>query len=154
MNALERRQEEIESLCLEFPRIFKGSPPRGGFFTRRGWDDVVRTLFRDLDLLLDDRQAAIFRFEQIKEKFGGLRVYYSIAGSSELVIDILSEHGRASARIPPRSPDDFPSQAVDDAISRAVDAAARTCDSCGRPGKLADRQGWLRVCCEDCASKK
>jgi hypothetical protein len=154
MNALERRQNEIESFCLEFPRIFKGSPPRVGFFTPRGWDDVLRTLFRDLDLLLDDRHAAIFRFEQIKEKFGGLRVYYSIAGSSELVIDILSEHGRASARTPPKSPKDFPSQAVDDAIARATDAAAHTCESCGRPGKLVDRRGWLRVCCEDCASQK
>lgn len=64
------------------------------------------------------------RVRQIKEKFGTLRVYTEGA---------LSE-------------------AHANAIETAREAAARTCESCGDPGKLQTVRGWYATLCEPCAA--
>ena len=66
---------------------------------------------------LDARQIC---FAQIKEKFGGLRVYM-----------------------------DCSTAGIDSAISEAVSRAATTCEKCGKPGTLRQQYG-VRTYCDDC----
>jgi hypothetical protein len=63
-----------------------------------------------------------FKIVQIKEKFGGLRVYYE--GGADPFIDGL--------------------------ISMAEAVCWRTCYFCAKPGKVCSRNYWLCVACPDC----
>lgn len=63
---------------------------------------------------------------QLKEKFGGLRIYLD-SGFSD---------------------------ATDAIIREAEDVAIRTCEECGRPGSprtpIGSRYGWIRTLCDTC----
>jgi hypothetical protein len=58
---------------------------------------------------------------QIKEKFGGLRIYVH-AG-------------------------DF--DAIDDIVRTAERQCAITCETCGKPGSLRNLNGWLKTACNE-----
>lgn len=63
-------------------------------------------------------------FDQIKEKFGGLRVYFS--GGDEYVRGV---------------------------VSMAESVSYRVCEVCGNKGK-ANKGGWIMVLCEECDKKR
>ena len=63
--------------------------------------------------------------EQIKEKFGGLRVYIGY-GSPQVF-------GR---------------------IEAAELESLRTCENCGEPGKLRKELDWLKTYCDRCAEER
>jgi hypothetical protein len=65
-----------------------------------------------------------FRFTQIKEKFGGLTVYYY--GGDEYTRGLIGMAGCWSYK---------------------------TCERCGEKG-TADRKGWIKVLCEKCKENK
>ena len=66
-----------------------------------------------------DRQVAWPFATQIKEKFGGLRVYMSQRSTE-----------------------------MNKSIDFAVNRARVTCDVCGEPGTFRDTTGWLRTRCD------
>jgi hypothetical protein len=108
-------------------------------------------LFFKIDQMLDDQQAALFRVDQVKEKFGGLRVYYAVGDSSELVLDLISPQGVARFRKPPEEGrSGFPE--IDKLIADAVALAHATCERCGEPGPLRPSR-WTRVLCNSCAER-
>lgn len=74
-----------------------------------------------------------FKFEQIKEKFGGLRVYYALTD-----IDRDKVHEIHACL-----------DALTDLIQRI---SLTTCEITGAPGKLYTK-GWHRVLCEEEALK-
>ena len=88
-----------------------------------GWLGIVRTLAVQL--------PAKDYISQIKEKFGGLRVYYHIRD----VVD-------------PTLPVDV-TIAWEAAIRQAEKAASKTCEDCGKPGTMISPGGWLRISCEE-----
>lgn len=63
---------------------------------------------------------------QIKEKFGGLRIY--TAGG------------------------DF--DAIDTIVRDAEQKAAVMCETCGQPGKIRTERYWLKTLCEKCNNEK
>lgn len=65
-----------------------------------------------------------FRFTQIKEKFGGLRIYYY--GGNEYIRGL---------------------------IGMAESWSYHTCEKCGQKGK-PDKRGWIMTLCESCGEKK
>ena len=82
-----------------------------------GWHGILDRLFEKLG---DDGVAAI---GQVKEKFGGLRVYFKASTD-------------ASAQA---------------AVDEAELEAERTCEFCGRVGKAATtKYGWVKTMCEEC----
>lgn len=64
------------------------------------------------------------QFDQIKEKFGGLRVYHS--GGDDFVYGL---------------------------VSMAESMSYCTCESCGNKGEV-NKQGWIRTLCENCRNEK
>lgn len=64
-----------------------------------------------------------FKFDQIKEKFGGLRIYHD--GGDEFVRGMIY---------------------MADSLSYMI------CEACGARGK-ANEKGWISVLCDDCRNK-
>ena len=84
-----------------------------------GWDAIVERLLSDIAFV--DPKAKI---HQVKEKFGELRVYLD------------------------RGTDDT-WEALSDLIHEAEEQCAKTCQRCGKPGELRNKNSWYYVACED-----
>lgn len=93
-----------------------------------GWQPIIEKLHSQL-LDLDPG----YQILQIKEKFGGLRYYFS--GSKDY----------------PADPDTY------EQMTRLVDEAElesiRTCEDCGNDGCEQSIGGWWRTLCDGCAEQ-
>lgn len=125
----------LRKLIERFPRLLRGAQPAVWSHVPDGWAEVVKTLFAGIDGLLSDEQAKCFRVEQLKEKFGTLRVYVSF--------DRVDAEGI--------NPDPT-------ALRSLVDAAAAasqvTCYVCGAPGEMRKLGGWATVRCDEHANRE
>ena len=92
-----------------------------GVSTNPGWYPLVEKLLLDFRAL--PQEDGVVRINQIKEKFGGLRVHVEVSGS-----------------------DDFNERVVL-MIEQAEKEASHTCEFCSDPGVLRT-SGWMRVTCE------
>ena len=107
-------------------------PPRGleatalanwGIECHSGWQFIIERMLMELEVAIAGRPPECrpdLRIVQMKEKFGGLRVY--LAGDATPEMD----------------------RAIEDAVARST----TTCDVCAAPGRLAERQGWWATRCE------
>jgi hypothetical protein len=103
--------------------------PRG-FQCADGWFDLVYRLCERLEPLVLALSATLppgDRFEvlQAKQKMGELRFY-------------VSHHNAA----------------IDAETGAARMDSLRTCEHCGRPGTLRNKDGWLVVLCDECLGAK
>ena len=90
-----------------------------------GWYWVIRNLCAEITAAYAAEGLEVeIAPTQIKEKYGGLRFYYSSTGRCLPV--------------------------VDDIICKYEDIAENTCEECGKPGKLRNHQSWDMVRCESC----
>ncbi|MGH9025731.1 MAG: hypothetical protein ACRDWD_06385 [Acidimicrobiia bacterium] len=92
-----------------------------------GWYPIIVAVDRKLADLDPD-----YRVLQVKEKFGGLRYYWRPRDA---------EQGEGPAAL------------GNELVNAAAALAASTCEDCGRPGTLVDRQGWLSTLCDACATR-
>ena len=120
---------EQQQLMERFPRLFRGAQPAVWSHVPAGWKGIVGTLFNGIDALLDDEQAKSFRVEQIKEKFGTLRLYLSFDR-----ID--------TAGVSPNPTE------LRDLVDAAVAASEVTCYVCGAPGEMRNLGAWATVRCD------
>lgn len=115
-------KEELEhKLIIKYPNLFKGmtrplteSLMAFGIECGDGWYNILDELFSELNK--HDVQLM-----QVKEKFGGLRVYLN--GGSDEVYNL---------------------------IDKAEEKSFKTCESCGNPGKNQEINYWLYTVCEEC----
>lgn len=126
------RRELDEALVRDFPLLYRdryGDMMRTamcwGFDCGDGWEPLVRRLSERLEgvIRMDGGDA---RALQVKEKFGGLRFYIGMGFRSE----------ENALR-------------VEEAIQEAEEESLRTCEECGREGKVRGG-GWLTCLCEGC----
>ena len=82
-----------------------------------GWDELVNKLIKDVLAVAPNE----FKVLQIKEKFAGLRFYYS--------------NGNESVR-----------KLVDIAESKSM----TICQNCGSEGRASSHKGWMVTLCEEC----
>lgn len=90
----------------------------------RGWITPVRRALRELSRLQKSQMPSL-QVIQIKEKFGGLRIYYGVE---------LDHH----------------SPTIDSTITRAEKACHCRCQVCGKLGKHCVLNGWHATLCEKC----
>jgi hypothetical protein len=83
-----------------------------------GWFDIVDKALMAMDPILREGEIKIL---QIKEKYGGLRIYTT-----------------------------FTNDALDAIVARAEDEAKKTCEICGREGKMTCTHRWYRTLCPNC----
>ena len=128
-------------LCSDFPILFRDRNEDmtktcmcWGFECGDGWEPIIRDLCRVIDnhiynennhlkykTKLQDTEFTPIEchIDQIKEKFGILRFYV-----------------------------DYEDDYIYGAISMAENVSSRTCEVCGKEGKLND-DGWLSVKCDE-----
>jgi len=89
-----------------------------------GWFDIIDDVLKEaLNIAFEEEED--LQIVQIKEKFGGLRVYYEA--------DIEDEDRR---------------RRLDDLIYRAESLSYKTCEVCGEEGKPR-KGGWIKTLCND-----
>ena len=123
-----RDKEKI--LYEKYPDLFrdKDKPPQEtcmcwGCACGNGWFDILDKLCEKISKLDKDED---FRFLQIKEKFGGLRVY--VINGNEKIFGLISD---------------------------AEDESLETCEHCGTKENVDQRNnGWIYTLCNNCYHKK
>jgi hypothetical protein len=119
-----------------YPKIF--SEPFGGFCIGTGWYQIIRSLCGNIQSHINHinctREKLLAKntynhpipeeidqvtVDQIKEKFGGLRFYYT-GGDS----------------------------VIDGMVTMAESWAEHTCETCGNPGVNRSIRGWLTTLCD------
>ena len=125
----------LQQLIERFPRLFRGAQPAVWSHVPVGWSAIVETLFTGINALLNDDQAKSFRVEQVKEKFGTLRLYVSF--------DRIDAGG-----VNPKP------AVLKSLVDAAVAASEVTCYVCGAPGEMRNIGAWATVRCDAHASKK
>jgi hypothetical protein len=133
MDEYEKFSKEMHE---KYPKIFSG--PYDGFSVGPGWYQIIRSLCGNIQSHIDHRNCAREKLlennpwnhpipehceqvvaEQVKEKFGGLRFYYS--GGDDVVNGM---------------------------VNLAESWASHTCESCGDPGTNKSIRGWLTTLCD------
>lgn len=94
-----------------------------GFYLPEGWESIVTEAF-------DKINDYPIRIAQVKEKFGGLRIYY----------DTESEDAESN-------------KYVSDVIREAEAKSYKTCLTCGKPGKVDNSKHWIVTLCEEHRNK-
>lgn len=108
--------ELYDKLVAKYPNNFDRC---FDFSTGEGWDDIVEKL-TDMVIALEPK----IKIVQVKEKFGGLRYY--VEHDEDCSPEICSK--------------------VRYLIECAEDAAERTCEVCGKDGKIGGKT-WLSCRC-------
>ena len=125
------RKELEQKLVGRWPRWFnlegdvRHTLMSFGFCHGDGWFDILWRLCGDLEpLVAEFEQATGRKFEilQVKEKFGGLRIYMNRAND-----------------------------AIRRRIEAAKLESFRTCEVCGQSGKRREG-GWIKTLCDEHAS--
>ena len=133
----EKYDEFVKQLEDKHPEMF--SQPYGGVCVDEGWWKIIRVLCAQIDSYMKWRnstRAALLKDNpyghkipdeveqvvvmQIKEKFGGLRFYYS---GGDMFIRGL--------------------------VTMAEEWAHVTCEKCGNPGHYSRSGGWIKVLCDE-----
>jgi hypothetical protein len=119
------QSDAIAKLALHHARLFRGRPPIVESWLLPGWTHIVEALFDAIDKRLDDDQAARFEVRQVKEKFGGLRVYVEMKTVAN------QDDDDDDDQLPPFSPaDEAVSEAIFKLIGQAERDAASICGIC------------------------
>ena len=93
-----------------------------GFGCGDGWADLIETVFKYGSKNVED-----FEIFQVKEKFGGLRIY---CGGKELDVE------------------------MEKLLFDAQQKSFGVCEECGEPAKPKTYDGWIKTLCEDCKKNK
>lgn len=108
----------FENLKAKYPNNFESCYD---FSTGEGWDNIVEKL-TDMVIAIEPK----IKIVQVKEKFGGLRYYI--------------EHDEESTEEQWKK--------VRYLIECAEEASERTCEVCGKEGKIVGKN-WLSCRCEE-----
>ena len=117
-----------ERLFTEFPALFvhrtsKGSPMCFGIECGDGWFNIIRKACWIISRREERPEVEKLTFSQVKEKFGGLRLYAS--GGDSITTGI---------------------------IMMAESVSDVTCEQCGCPGTRRPG-GWIKTLCDSCNQK-
>ena len=124
------KKDLTKQLAKKYPKLFhyylnpsRTRYPIGlGLECGEGWYQIIDEALEKLSKI---DEVVLF---QIKEKFGGLRIY---------VGDKPSEHNKE----------------IGDIIHAAEEKAWKTCEYCGKPGKTKGG-GWILTLCDECEEKR
>jgi hypothetical protein len=105
-----------------------------------GWITLVEQVCADVDAQIQPMTRETFCWRQIKEKFGGLRMYYA---PGPLRIDI-----HTKGKILSITDDIDRIDPISAIVSRAEAASFQICAVCGATGELRKDRSWFRTLCE------
>ena len=144
---------KIDALIARYPRIFKGAQPLAWLDLSQGWTELVDRLFADIDRWLDDEAAKAFEVRQIKEKFGGLRVYWRFAEQETTAIDVFDTGSLGHLVLQPAEPTALFIQ-IRARVDEAAEEASTTCQHCGNGSATANNSGLVATLCGPCRTRQ
>lgn len=112
-----------------------------------GWFEPIEEACRRIDALLTTKERALFRWRQIKEKFGGLRMYWNEGG---FYMDFIGPDSLTHIVVEPERPrlSEQTRERIAGVVAEAAKQASMRCQTCGEPGTLRQRRsGWLVTAC-------
>ena len=137
------KQELDALLCEKYPKMMVNRTKHmtetcmcWGFECGDGWYNILNLLMSNIQHHIDwnnqnfekgytqYKQVPQVTLDQVKEKFGTLRFYYS--GGDDV---------------------------IDGMVRMAESMSAVTCESCGNPGEQT-RGGWIKTTCQPCKQKR
>lgn len=151
-------EDKEKHLVRDFPDLFRNYKKKDscmfwGLTCDDGWFDLIYRLSSEIDRLAREHGVVVV-VEQVKEKLGGLRFYYSVER------DRAPQETASEVKVVTRkTPGGFrivtvPRDSVHDAIHSIVDAAeqksTRICELCGQPGKCKNTGGRVQTLCAPC----
>src|SRR5207249_3799075 len=98
-----------------------------------GWADIIDRYLTDME-----QKGFEIQIDQIKEKFGGLRLYDSIG--HPLFRTINSEEAERKANELRKY--------IEERSRQLDEESYKTCEYCGKPGEL-DETGWYKTVCPE-----
>lgn len=169
----------IARLMAAYPHLFQNGGPHWSDLPE-GWYGIASDFLALVDRHLGPVLAPYFRIDQCKEKFAGLRVYWSLHGRPGLhahergvlgtvdfgTIDIpgialvnpeaeieLDANGQEIPQLPPELAQKLEraQAAIRAAQQPILDRSHSTCQACAAPGRLR-RFAWMRTLCDGCAT--
>lgn len=117
---LEKRRSEMENKVKSSVEPQQTSYELFGIECGKGWESLYRPIMTHIDELnktLDEK----IEVSQIKEKFGGLRIY-------------LTRY----------------TEELREMIADAEDKSYNMCENCGKEAKRRNRNGWIYTMCDEC----
>ena len=135
----------IAALEEQYKNQLETGPNWLGISVNVGWLPLVRALFARVDRELTPFERRRVRWAQIKQKWGGLRAYYHLAGERRQVhVDIMTPTEHVHLVEGDATP---LSTKLDRMIADATAEASRTCEICGEPGTRVNHGGYVFVAC-------
>lgn len=133
MNFRDIKEEYREFFC----HIDVSNPDYSACVTYpKGWETLIDMLFIELKIAstvkVNDKNVVILRIEQVKEKFGELRVYYSITNEEAN----LTESDLASI-----------SSVIEHLVDKYTIASRSYCVTCGNQA-IMRQLGWISPYCD------
>ena len=120
-------EKSWDTLYEKYPELFanidnKHSCMAFGIECNIGWYDIISSVCYRIKQYEKNKKSDYYTvtFDQIKEKWGGLRIYHS-------------------------GGDDY----VDGVIIMAEEMSYKICERCGCPGS-PNKQGWVMTLCDNC----
>ncbi len=115
----------------KYPELF-GEPPFDiketlipfGFEVSKYWKPILEKGFGKIAEVVKEQGITDYRIVQVKEKFGGLRIY------SRGYYDV-----------------------IDPIIEEMEEECEHTCEKCGSPEGILRTEGWMTVLCDACNDK-
>lgn len=128
-----------------FPYMF--NKPHISFTFYRGWMPIVAGVCIDIHRVLGENRE-LFHWEQIKEKFGTARLYYTLAAHSPLRLDLHTPDGLYSLQTKPVEKSDL-QQTVARLVHDAEEETRHTCMVCGSPASPESYDGYFMTLCSN-----
>jgi hypothetical protein len=161
------RSDELQYLISRHPAIFRGNAPVCANDVAPGWRNLIDQLLFDLEGICGD-QVSKFELRQIKEKFGELRVYFSLKGQAEIAtmdgigmipkeaLDAAEATGVVAvnrhewgAHMQVVSNPSGLSETIRKRIAEATNLSRLICSECGAPGEMrVTESGWYATFCD------
>lgn len=132
--------------------MFRNGRPSGGFFIYSGWQPVVEQLCIDITKEMEKLPPpAYFQVDQVKEKFGGLRFYYSgpnfdtfkFSGIYLFIWNMIAWFMRWNKKL------ERARNKIDKLVIAAEKQCWKVCEDCGAPGSHGGI-GWIKTLCDNC----
>lgn len=133
-NEIKEYADPIDKLIEDYPSVFKNMEHTSHYDIPSGWYLLVDKLCSDLSVLLDEEhkktkenpEEPLFMLLQIKEKFGGLRVYFMMNTEND---ELYHE--------------------VQKLIDIAEDTSYTICEITGKPGQFCKSGRYYHTFCEE-----
>lgn len=104
-------------IIKKYPQFFEEKP---NVYVGKGWHKILLKMCQEIDLFLKEQPDDSFKINQIKEKFGSLRVYIWAEKNTEMINSIIRKY---------------------------EDISAHVCEKCGLPSKIRTDLGWIQSLC-------